>query len=387
MQGPLRATLSDFDSLIELADTCFSGDKDRGGMLARWPHCYIKHPDKLRHSLIMKDGGRVVSHVGYIEQTVLIEGGRLKVAGITGVATLPEYRGQGLMTKLLQHCIPLMEEEGYVLSDLGGDTRRYRRFGWENGGRRWSFSLTSRSVGESDPPTGWKVVRYGGNEEEVEFVKSIHEKEPMRIERTDELYRLLLGREGWQAWLAEGPENARAYMVVEADDPKHPWASEVGGDRAGVHAMVDCLMREQGAESLSVSLPWRHTLNGTLFKLSTKWQVGTPRMLRINDLAGTLRGFLPQLRRRYREIGMRDERAVSLVMSGTGQKVRLVFSNDEVALETDHVRGALALDRFQMVRFLFGPGAPGTEMDLPSEARFLDVLLPLDFYLWGLETV
>ena len=33
MQGPLRATLADFDSLIELVDISFSGDKDRGGGL------------------------------------------------------------------------------------------------------------------------------------------------------------------------------------------------------------------------------------------------------------------------------------------------------------------------------------------------------------------
>ena len=387
MQGPLRATLSDFDSLIELVDICFSGDKDRGGMLARWPHCYMERPEKLRNSLIMKEGDQVVSHVGYADQTLLVEGGQLKVAGITGVATRPEYRRQGLMTRLLDHCIRLMEEEGYVLSDLGGDTQRYRKFGWENGGRRWSFHLTPRSVGACDPPTGWKVAKYEGSPEEIEFVKAIHEREPMRVERTDELYRLLLGRKGWQGWLAEGPDDARAYMVVQADDPKHLRAVEVGGDGVGVHGLADYLVREGGAESLGIGLPWRHPLNGTLFKLSTGWGVQTPRMFRINDLAGTLRGFLPQLRSRYEQLGTKDERTVSLAMSGTDQKVRLVFSKDDVTLETDHGRDALALDRFQMVRFLFGPGVPGTEFDLPSEARFLDLLLPLGFYLWALETV
>jgi len=387
MQGPLRATLADFDSLIELVDISFSGDKDRGGMLARWPHCYIKDSDKLQNSLVMKEGDRVVSHVGYIDQTMFVEGERMKVAGITGVATLPEYRGRGLMTQLLDECVRRMEEERYVFSDLGGNTQRYRRFGWENGGRRWGFQLTSRSVNELESPSGWKVTKYRGSPEEISFVKAIHEREPMRLERTDEMYRLLLGRTGWQPWLAEGPEDACAYIVVQDDDPKTLWASEMGGDSAGVHALIDHLIREEGAEDVGVSLPWQHPLNGTLFRLSNGWGLHTPRMFRINDLVGTLRGFLPQLRRRYAEMGAGGERAISFAMSGTDQKARLVFSRDEVTLETAPVSDPLTLDRFEMVRFLFGPGAPGTEFDLPPEVRFLDLILPLEFYLWGLETV
>ena len=387
MQGPLRATGSDFDSLVELVDVCFSGDKDRGGMLARWPHCYINRPDKLRNSLVMKEGDRVVSHVGYVDQTVLVEGERMRTAGITGVATLPEYRGRGLMSRLLEECVRRMEEEGYVFSDLGGNTQRYRRFGWENGGRRWGFQISSRSVGELTSPAGWTVTRYRGSPEEIAFAKAIHEQEPMRLERADEMYRLLLGRTGWQPWLAEGPEGACAYIVVQDDDPKALWAPEMGGDPSGVHALIDHLIREEGAESVGVSLPWQHPLNGTLFRLSDGWGVRTPRMLRINDLAGTLRGFLPQLRRRYAEMGAGGERSIGLAMSGTDQRVRLVFSRDEVTLEMDRVSDPLVLDRFEMVRFLFGPGTPGTEFDLPWGVRFLDRVLPLEFYLWGLETV
>jgi len=387
MQGPLRATVADFDSVVELADTCFVRDAKLGGMLARWPHCYIKRPDKLRNCLIMKDGGQIVAMVEYVDQTLVVDGGRLKLAGISAVATHPDHRGKGLMTELLAQCIRFMEEEGYVLSDLGGDTQRYRRFGWENGGRRWGFHLSRRSVGECDPPAGWDVAKYAGSEGEIDFVKSIHEAEPMRVARTDELYRLLLGRKGWQAWLAEGPDGSRAYMAVQADDAKHPSASEVGGDAAGMHAIVNHLMRKQGAESLGASMPWRHALNETFFKLSTSWQVAPLRMLRINDLAGVLEGFLPQLRSRYQQLEIKGDRALSLAMSGTDQRVKLVFSDNDVTVERDSVSDALELDRHQMVRFLFGPGSPGTEIPLPPDARFLDLLLPLDFHVWRLEGV
>ncbi len=387
MQGPLRATLSDFDSLIELVDTCFPTDRDRGGMLARWGHCYIERPEKLRQSVILKVGERAVSHVAYVDEALLVEGSSLKLAGISGVATHPKYRGRGLMTKLLDHCIGLMEEEGYVLSELGGDTQRYRRFGWENAGREWSFRLSHRSVAEHDAPAGWKVTRYQGSAGETGFVKSIHEQEPMGLARTDELYRLLLGRKGWQTWLAEGPQGARAYMVLQADDAKRQDAWELGGEAAGVHALIAHLMKERGVESLGVCLPWRHPLNALLFKLSSGWHVQPQRMIRINDLAGTLAGFLSQLKKRYDELDVKAEGAVSLSMAGTDQIARLVFADGDVKVETEDVRGALELDRLQMVRFLFGPGAPDNEVNLPEDVRFLKLLLPLDFYIWHLEWV
>jgi len=72
IHGPQRASLDDFDSIVELANTCFTGDRDRGGMLARWPHCYIREPDFMKNCLIMKDGSRVISLVEYVDQTLLV---------------------------------------------------------------------------------------------------------------------------------------------------------------------------------------------------------------------------------------------------------------------------------------------------------------------------
>ena len=48
---------------------------------------------------------------------------------------------------------------------------------------------------------------------------------------------------------------------------------------------------------------------------------------------------------------------------------------------------AISLSDREMVRFIFGPGSPGSVIDLPQNARFLDALLPVDFYLWPNETV
>ena len=125
IEGPLRASPDEFDSIIELMHQCFPEEKGMGGIVERNPHCFVRRPETLRNHLIMKDGARVVSHVSYVDQTLLIEGCAVKAAGIAAVATAPAYRNRGLMTRLLNHAIGLMREEGYAFSQLGGNRERY----------------------------------------------------------------------------------------------------------------------------------------------------------------------------------------------------------------------------------------------------------------------
>ena len=40
-----------------------------------------------------------------------------------------------------------MNRAGYAVSVLGGDRQRYARFGWQNGGVRQVFDVTTRSLG------------------------------------------------------------------------------------------------------------------------------------------------------------------------------------------------------------------------------------------------
>ncbi|MCD6599565.1 MAG: GNAT family N-acetyltransferase [Dehalococcoidia bacterium] len=183
IQEPKRASLDDFDSIIELVDECFPHERDSGGMLARWPHCYIPKPEYLRNCLIIKDDSKVVSLVEYVDRTLLVEGRGIKVAGITGVATRPTYRGRGFMTQLLKYCISLMREESYAFSDLGGDRQRYGRFGWENAGREWRFDITRRSLHTADTPVSFEVAPYQASSEEIDAIVAIHEQELLRMKR------------------------------------------------------------------------------------------------------------------------------------------------------------------------------------------------------------
>ncbi len=387
IDGPFRASLIDFDSIVELTDECFPHDRDSGGMLARWPHCFLPKAEKMKNCLVMKDGSKVASLVEYVDQTVLVEGGNLKVAGITNVSTSPSYRRLGLMTKLLKHCISLMQEEGYAFSDLKGDRQRYGRFGWENAGRQWRFDISRRSLNVVGASTSHEVNPYSGSPNEIDAIIAIHEREAMGVKRTRSLYEMLLGRKGKQVWLAQSNEGIDAYVIAEPREREQEIV-EFGGDAEGVRAILVQLIENLGSEILHVNSPWSHPLNTLFFSVSARWHVTCQGMIKIIDLEATLRGFAHQLGQRYRELGFLGSRTVALAIEGTEQRVEIEFSPEGVSVKkASRFTKPLALSNRQMVRLIFGPGAPSSVFSLPLDARFLESLLPVNFYIWENESV
>ena len=387
IEGPLRASLADYDSIIDLANECFPDDRDSGGILARWPHCYIRRDEFIRNYLIIKDGPKVVSQVGYIDQTLLVEGTGIKAAGITGVSTSQNYRRRGFMTKLLNYCMTLMREEDYALSDLGGDRQRYGRFGWERAGRQWLFDITLRSLHALDTLKGYQVDQYGARPDEIDSTLAIHEGELLGVKRTRDLHEMLLGRKGKEVWLARGGEGIAAYAVADREG-KNGEIIEFGGTPDGMHALITYLTETLGSEGMRIHSPWSHPLNPLFFSISTRWHVNCQRMIKIINLEAIIHGFANQLIRRYRELWLRGSRKIALGIKGTDQQVEIEFSPEELLVRrASGLAGALMLSELQIARLLFGPGTPSAEFALPPSASFLDGILPLDFYIWVNDSV
>ena len=381
--GPLRATDGDLDSMVALADTCFLRDRDSGGMLARWPHCYETESGRM-HAFIMREGGRVISMVAYADQTIDVAGKAVRVAGITAVSTLPEHRGKGYMSGLLRCCIEDMTARGYALSELGGDRQRYRRFGWEMGSRERVFQITRRSLtGMSSD--GFEVVPC--QPEDLETLLEIYDQTPYGIRRSAYLHGQLLNRLGWETWVCRRDGSIVAYLNVKLGGDSER-VDEFGGSYEGVVAILLHLLSLPDRERFHLCSPWDHPYNRRFFEISARWSEATPRMSRIVHLDRTLEGFSNQLARRYREAGIGGSRSVVLGIEGRDQRVGVTFSPDGVSLTAAAEReDAILLPEDAMVRFLFCSGGAAATVDLPEDKRFLSALLPLDFFLWPLERV
>ncbi|NQS89615.1 GNAT family N-acetyltransferase [Patescibacteria group bacterium] len=70
--------------------------------------------------------------VGIFPLTGVVGDAEIRIGGIGGVATLPEFRGKGYMSNLMECSIQKMTEDKYSISILWGDRQRYTNFGKED---------------------------------------------------------------------------------------------------------------------------------------------------------------------------------------------------------------------------------------------------------------
>ncbi len=382
----MRAAERDYEAIVELAEECFPRDKELGGMVPRWGHCFRR--EKMSNSLIIKEAGKIIAHVGLVDQTVMAGAAEIRVAGVSSVCTEPGHRGSGLMTGLLHHADTFMRQEGYALSDLGGDRLRYGRFGWELAGREWNFRITPRSSASLRPPTGFLITEFKSTEEERSTLE-IHSRQRIGVKRDEALHHILLNRVGKEVLLAWKGDDLDSYLVLRADteeDIKQARVEEVGGSPDGIHSIIAHLLT-RGAEAVSVAMPWQHPANPTLRELSSGWLVNSWRMMKVVDLRKTLLGFRDMLLARYRRAGFDGERT-AVIPRGDGGRVELRISEDDIVLhQSGKHNDTGGLSGRELVALLFGADSSEIVGRLPENCAFLQALLPIDFYIWRNETV
>jgi len=386
VRGPEVASREEMQSLVELSEVCFPKDRDAGGMLPRWPHCFTSNSIPF----VIRDGGRIVSQVICVDQSVMVGSKDLRVGGISSVCTHPDYRGRGFMTKLLRYAVAYMRTHGFAISDLGGDTQRYRRFGWENAGRRCVYRITKRSLSASPSPEGFVASRYEPTEANLTSTLLLHNREGSGLRRDKALHRALLGRLGKETWLCTFGDRLECYAVVERS-AEYAKIVEVAGTEDGFHFLVQHLC-DLGPQALSVSLPFGHRLSRRAWLLSNGFYISPLRMIRLLNLKETLEVFADQLAARFSSLGLEGERRVCLaVRDARGeQKVSVEFTGDSVSVydRTDSsCKAVVSLSPGSMASFLFGPLPPSVVTPIPERARFIESVLPLDFYLWENEGV
>lgn len=379
---PVPATTEDYPSLVACMDSCFIPADSCHGMAALNPHCVGSSPEQLAGYRVIKDGTRVVACLGCTPQELHIPGGTIRVTGLGQVATLPEYRGSGLMSQLLDDAIARMTQQGVLLSDLAGDRLRYARYGWEYAGRQWQFEMNARSMGSY---ASCPVRQATASPDDMMAIMAIHEQEPWRVSRDEGQYRRLLSRANREVWLALSKDRVVAYAVMHVA-AQHCGVTEFGGDPEGVAAIL-----QQGSTrwgSLVLWSPWDHACNSLFFRLASRWQVVTPRMLRLFDLEGVLRAYGSLLTERAAMLAPATTKPVTLEMVETSQRVTLVPGRDGLQLQSGGQGDwVVRLERREMTRLLFGPALPGQVVPLPTGCRWLDAVLPLDYMIWRNETV
>src|SRR5437016_2427040 len=102
IEGPWHPTAKEYPALLKFLSQCY-GFSDPQWFENDTAFFFGTKPEQLKTKWILKSGGRIASHVGLFPFTAVVEGRKLKVAGIGAVATHPDFRGRGLMKRLMDH--------------------------------------------------------------------------------------------------------------------------------------------------------------------------------------------------------------------------------------------------------------------------------------------
>ncbi len=330
-------------------------------------------------SIIIKDD-KILSLVRLFPLNLIVGEKKIKTGGIGGVATDAESRGKGYMGKLLNYNIKRMKEESYCLSVLGGDRYRYGNFGWEYGGRQINLNISRRSLSKTGIKPATEVKRYQGEEDILKKIIEVHEKEPLRVERTKRGYQLLYQKIGTALYWAESKGNF-AYIDLSGESQANQ-VIEWGGDERIISSIASYLLNRFGSSAMTFPVPVSKKFPKILFELSAGWSLTIVNSVKIINLKKTLKGFLPQIEERW---GSNEKEEITFQIKESKEAVTLLLGK-KASIEEGKGKNLVSLSEKDMAGLFFN-FIPARCFSLGRPTLLLNKIFPLDFYIWPLDYI
>ena len=242
MTGPVPCTAEELPQLRELLSEVFRrGIGREGDLFLEYPTVYTE--ENLGNLLVIRDGGRIVSHVGIKQQRIRLGREALETGMISGVATLEGYRGRGLASKLMDEAEDKIVRDGMEVGVLWSHFPDfYRRLGWEYAGRMGRLDIDRPERTE----IGVEVRPYAGEAEEL---GRIHRRAGINeVLRRPQDEHPLYGCWSWRTLVARDAGEVAGYAVVYGAG-ESLGLNEIDGSPTAVVGLVNYLFEREDAQA------------------------------------------------------------------------------------------------------------------------------------------
>jgi GNAT superfamily N-acetyltransferase len=211
IEGPRAARIEELPAVVSLSNGVFSpnGTVDMGRM---FPLLFSE--TNIRNLRIFVDEGRPVALSGMTVQELSMGAVVARAACIGSVCTRDEYRGQGLVARLVEDCISAAAAQGASLVLISGGRGLYRRMGCIDAGL---FTVIRVQRNSRLPPVSCIVREW--TEQDLPELEELHREEKVRFVRAQgEMLRLLrtgsLHAGPGRTWVVRVGERTAAYLCV-----------------------------------------------------------------------------------------------------------------------------------------------------------------------------
>jgi len=360
--------IDEFEAFQRYVERAFGHSK--GFFQAAYPHLYQPTEEAMSWAYVVVEDDEIVSHVGVYPIETVTAGVSLSVGGIGAVSTAPKARGNGYMTKLLNHTIDEMRRIGYPVSWLGGDRQRYNTFGWELAGPVYDLEFSDRSL-------RWHKVAPVEIEEvmpaeALDTVRRLMEQQACHTTRPDLErhitkmdHRYFVCDDGYAILRGQGRDHLRIVELVSTS-----------GNEAGViRALLDWNFGSRA--SLRISM-WDEELVGRLMPFAGWYTSDHSGMYRINDLTQLLSAAACVLDRKATDL---CDFTVSLGMREHDRTDVTTITVEDGSVDIrrgKHATTYVELPAVEMARLVLGGPQPASPERIPLALR---ALLPVPCYV------
>lgn len=157
------------------------------------------------------EGRELYAKLALMPLEVYVHGKKIKMGGIGGVATWPEKRRQGIVSKLLRRSLEEMKADGQLLSYLHPfSVAFYRKYGWElfTDNKRYTIPVEKLPVRKNVPGRVMREVR------DINTLKSVYDRAVIRYNGP-----MVRSRKWWEQRVMSGIPYTAVYYN-EADEPE-----------------------------------------------------------------------------------------------------------------------------------------------------------------------
>lgn len=169
---------------------------------------------------LFDDNGRLLSRLTVLPLEAWIRGRKLAMGGVAGVASWPDARRQGGVSKLLQHAFARMKDQGQSLSMLAPFSFAfYRKFGYELTIERKKYTLETKHLPPrmKTPGTVRIVPKEQGTLEPV-YAAFAAGFDGMLTRGAEVWERRLLSKPGIAAVYYDEADKPQGYMLYEVSE-------------------------------------------------------------------------------------------------------------------------------------------------------------------------
>lgn len=370
----------DWPSLLQVMSSAFGYPLQWWG--EHYPLLYDEsRKNDLRH-LVAEEEGKIIGSLGIYPDVVRIGGARLKNGGLGGVATLPEARGRGVMSALLEEANRQMICNGVDISLLGGDRLRYARYGWEPAGYARNLQISAnylRGSGVKSLP----VRRHRGADAE-QIQKTYSRCRWGSVRPSDQFFGRLV--RGDVQVFCTGQDRKFVYAAGSLRTDALT-VHEILGDVASMPGLLLGMMERMRVNSAAVRVPdFPNPVRDVLFQFAAGHSQSPVRQLQVVNLPSAVWKVRGLIETRMESAGWRG--SVCLGIPQREQYVTLT-RNRTGGVGVKRVRSSpcLELDLCAAARLLFG-GLPG-EFDRLRGGPFeiLTKVFPLEWFFYLADCV